>query len=70
MRGSPFWPTGFVAFSVAKATSFWFAFAAFLTDQKVLIVIGLGTVAFLTGPAWHLWIPRLFLRDIQRGSHV
>ncbi len=60
MWGDPTWPRGFVALSVAKATSFWFAFAAVLTHQKPLIVLGLGAVTFVTGPWWHLWIPMLF----------
>ena len=70
MRGQPSWPTGFVAFSVAKATSFWFAFIAFLTDEKWMIVLGLGAVTFVTGPLWHLWIPRLFMRSICEGVHA
>ena len=58
----PPWPQGFVALSVAKAASFWLTFVAFVTDEKWAIVLGLGTVTFVTGPLWHLWIPRLFLQ--------
>ncbi len=69
MRGQPSWPTGFVALSVAKAASFWLAFIAFLTGQKPMIVLGLGAVTFVTGPLWHLWIPRLFLRSAREHGH-
>jgi hypothetical protein len=65
MRGQLAWPAGFVVLSVVKAASFWFAFIAFLTDQKWMIVLGLGAVTFVTGPLWHLWIPRLFLRSVR-----
>jgi hypothetical protein len=65
MRGQPAWPMGFVVLSVVKAASFGFAFIAFLTDEKWMIVLGLGAVTFVTGPLWHLWIPRLFLRSVR-----
>lgn len=65
MRGPSPFPAGFVWFSVAKAASFWFTFAAFLTDNKLLIVVGLATVAFGTGPVWHAWIARLFAHRIR-----
>lgn len=70
MLGHRTWPKGFVVLSVVKAASFWFAFAAFLSDQKWLIVVGLGAVTLLTGPAWHLWIPRLFLREARERRHA
>lgn len=55
----------FVWLSVAKATSFWFAFLALLTGSKPLILFGLGAVTFVTGPIWHAWIPSLFLRTLR-----
>lgn len=61
-RGEPGWPPGFVALSVVKATSFWFASAALLADVTWMIVVGLGAVTFFTGPAWHLWIARILVR--------
>lgn len=70
MRGQPSWPSGFVALSVVKATSFWFAFIAFLTDEKWMIVLGLGAVTFVTGPSWHLWISRLFMRSVRERAHA
>jgi hypothetical protein len=70
MRGQPSWPAGFVVLSVVKATSFWFAFIAFLTDEKWMIVLGLGAVTFFTGPWWHLWIPRLFKRSVREPAHA
>ena len=68
MRGQPAWPVGFVVLSVVKAISFWFAFIAFLTDEKWMIVLGLGAVTFVTGPWWHLWIPRLFMRSVRERA--
>lgn len=70
MRGRAQWPSSFVAFSVVKATSFWFAYIAFLTDEKWMIVLGLGAVTFVTGPIWHAWIPRLFMRDVHERDRV
>lgn len=58
------------AFRVVKAASFWLAFIAFLTGQKLMIVLGLGAVTFVTGPLWHLWIPRLFLRSARERGHA
>lgn len=62
MYRRPSFPPAFVAFSVVKAASFWFAFVAILTDENWLIAIGVGAVTFVTGPIWHGWIPRLFQR--------
>ena len=62
------WPRGFLALSVLKATSFWFAFTAFLTDEKWMLVLGLGAVTFVTGPSWHLWISRLFLQRAREQA--
>ncbi|HEU5158257.1 MAG TPA: hypothetical protein VFU43_14775 [Streptosporangiaceae bacterium] len=62
MRGEPTWPTGFVLLSIAKATSFWMAFLAFLTGATWFLLLGAGTVTFVTGPAWHLWIAQIFKR--------
>ena len=55
------WPRGFLWLSVAKATSFWFAFGGFLANEKWMLVLGVGAVTFVTGPIWHLWISRTFL---------
>jgi hypothetical protein len=70
MRGQAQWPSSFVAFSVVKATSFWFAYIAYLTGEKWMIVIGLGAVTFVTGPFWHAWIPRLFMQDIRERDRA
>ncbi|TAL35009.1 MAG: hypothetical protein EPN93_11185 [Spirochaetes bacterium] len=49
--------------SIAKATSFWFAFCAFLLNEKLLLVAGIVLVAVIFGPWWHMWISvRFFLR--------
>jgi hypothetical protein len=56
------WPVGFVVLSVLKASSFWFTFLAFLTNEPWMLVVGLGAVTFAAGPLWHVWIARLFLR--------
>lgn len=58
---------GFGALSIAKATSFWFALLAFVLNERVLIVVGLGAVALVFGPWWHVWIARSFLRDVRDG---
>lgn len=55
------WPRGFVAVSVFKGCCFWAALAALCTDQRWLIVVGLGAVTFVAGPVWHLWIAKVFL---------
>ncbi len=58
---------GFGVLSIAKATSFWFAVLAFVLNDRVLIVIGLGSVALVFGPWWHAWIASTFLRDVRDG---
>lgn len=65
MRGKKSLPGGFLVLSVVKATSFWFAFAAFLADVKWMIVRGLGAVTFVTGPSWHVWIARIMARRVR-----
>jgi hypothetical protein len=67
-RGEPSWPRGFLFLSVAKATSFWFTFLAFLTMEKWMLLLGLGAVTFATGPSWHLWIARIMLRRVDGAS--
>jgi hypothetical protein len=62
--------SGFVALGALQTVAFWFAFAAFVTGIKVLIVVGLGAVTVLTGSVWRLWSPRLFLRAVQECGHV
>jgi hypothetical protein len=64
-RGLPQLSPAFLALSAAKALSFWFAFAAVVSNDRWLIVLGAGAVTFITGPVWHLWIPRLFLRRVR-----
>lgn len=61
-------PRGFLPLSVAKATSFWFAFSAFLTKEEWMLILGVGAVTFLTGPSWHLWISRIFLRSVREHT--
>jgi hypothetical protein len=52
--------------SIPKATSFWLTFVAFLVNEKLLFVVGLGSTAPVFGPWWHAWIARIFLRDANR----
>ncbi|MGE5135751.1 MAG: hypothetical protein ACM32E_22930 [Gemmatimonadota bacterium] len=66
---------GFASLAAANLTVFRLLCSAFvliavLSDQKWLIVVGLGAVTFLTGPAWHLWIPRLFMREVRERHHA
>lgn len=63
MRADRSAPSGFLMLSVVKATAFWFTFAAFLAMEKWMLVVGLGAVTFFAGPAWHLWIARILLRQ-------
>jgi hypothetical protein len=53
---------------VAKATSFWFAFSALVANEELMLVLGLGAVAFVTGPICHLWITRMFLERRRDGA--
>lgn len=62
------WPRGFVVLSLVKGTCFWFAFAAVLANRAWMIRLGVGAVTFGAGPAWHLWIARLFSRTTTRPS--
>lgn len=54
--------------SVAKASSFWFAYGAFLLNQKWLLVAGIVAVACVFGPLWHIWIAFGFLLRSRRGD--
>lgn len=62
------WSPGFLWLGVAKAISFWFAFSAFLTNEKWMLVLGLGAVTFVTGPSWHLWISRMFMDRVREDA--
>jgi hypothetical protein len=53
-------PRGFVRLSIAKAVSFWFTLVAVTLESRPMVVIGLGATAVVFGPAWHLWVARLF----------
>jgi hypothetical protein len=49
--------------SIAKATSFWFAFLAFILNDKLMLLAGVTCVAVIFGPWWHMWISlKYFLR--------
>jgi|GEM_PF-3199218 len=52
--------------SIAKATSFWFAFVAFLLNEKLLLLAGVGLVAAVFGPWWHMWIAIKYM--LPRGK--
>lgn len=67
-RADPAWPRGFLVLCVVKALSFWFAFVAFVVNDVWMIAIGLGAVAFVTGPCWHLWFAQI-ARHRLAGSH-
>jgi len=53
---------GFLVISVLKAISFWLAFAAFIVNSKLFLLLGVGLVAVVFGPLWHAWIAVIFLR--------
>jgi hypothetical protein len=61
-------PPGFLPLSVLKATSFWFAFSAFLTNEEWMLFLGVGAVTFVTGPSWHLWIARILRQRIRERT--
>ena len=48
-----------------KATVFWFTFAAFLTMEKWMLVLGPRAVTFIVGPFWHLRTARILTRGTQ-----
>jgi hypothetical protein len=68
MQRDPTVRQGFLWLSVAKATAFWFTFAAFLVTQKWMLMLGLGAVTFLAGPLWHLWIARIMIVGCGEGN--
>jgi hypothetical protein len=51
---------GFVRLSIVKAVCFWFTLVAVTLGSGPMVVIGLGATAVVVGPAWHLWVARLF----------
>lgn len=59
-------PRGFMWLSIVKALCFWFTFVAFVVNVPWMLVVGLGATALVVGPAWHLWIARLFPREAAR----
>ncbi len=61
-------PRGFLWLSVVKALCFWFTFAAFLVNVPWMLIVGLGATALAVGPAWHLWIARLFSGERRHGE--
>jgi hypothetical protein len=67
-RSQPILPRGFLALSAVKAVSFWFTFAAVVVNDKWMIVLGLGAVAFVTGPSWHLWVARIMVRRVAEPN--
>jgi hypothetical protein len=67
MRSDPTAPRGFLWLSVVKATAFWFAFAAFVTLEPWMLVLGVGAVAFFAGPLWHLWVARIMLARTEEA---
>ncbi len=50
---------GFV--SIAKALSFWFAFIAFIVNEKIVLLSGVMLVTVVFGPWWHAWISVKYL---------
>ena len=68
-RGERSWRPGFLLLTAAKATSFWFAAVAFVTNEKWMILVGVGAVTFVTGPWWHLWIARTMTRRAGAIAH-
>lgn len=58
-------PRGFVRLSIVKAVCFWFTLVALALGSGPMVVIGLGATAIVVGPAWHLWVARLFPQSAQ-----
>jgi hypothetical protein len=46
----------------------WFTFLAFQTNQTWMLIVGLGSVTFVAGPLWHLWIARPFWRRARKDD--
>ncbi len=63
-----YWPPRFLGFSIAKAVSFWFGFAAFVVNDKWMIIFGVGAVTLVTGPLWHLWVARVMRRRLAGAT--
>lgn len=63
-------PQGFVRLSVVKATCFWFTLVALILESRGMVVVGLGATALAAGPAWHLWVARLFPRGPAESAPV
>ena len=61
-------PRGFVRLSIVKALSFWFTLVAVAVESRPLVVIGLGATAVFVGPAWHLWVARLFPKPVRKPT--
>jgi hypothetical protein len=62
-------PRGFVRLSVAKAVSFWFTLIALMLESRPMVVVGLSLTAVIVGPAWHLWVARLFSATPRWFTH-
>ena len=56
------WPRPFLWLSIAKATTFWLAFASLFTTSTAAITGAVGVVTLVTGPLWHGWIATLLRR--------
>lgn len=63
-------PRGFLMLSVVKAVCFWFTFAAFVTNVGWMLFIGIGAIALIAGPAWHLWIAWLLWQRAVEPHHA
>jgi hypothetical protein len=59
-------PRGFVRLSIAKALCFWFTLVAVTLQSQPMVVVGLGLTAVVVGPAWHLWVARLFPGPVDK----
>lgn len=61
-------PRGFLFLSVFKAICFWLALPAFLTNRSETIGVGVALTTFIAGPAWHLWIARIFHASMKMSQ--
>jgi len=63
-------PRSFVGLSIAKAGCFWLTFAAIVLDRPWLLLAASAATTLAAGPAWHLWIARLLLREADPAGRV
>jgi 2',3'-cyclic-nucleotide 2'-phosphodiesterase (5'-nucleotidase family) len=36
-----------------------------LTNERWMLIVGLGAITFVAGPLWHLWIARILVHRVE-----